>query len=449
MGILIDIAYVFVLILASPIWVTKMIRHGRYRKGLAQRFGKIPKRFGLQPVIWIHAVSLGEINAVRPLVDEIHSQLPDFRVVISSTTDTGMDAGRRLFAPGHEVFQWPLDFTWVVARALNRMAPSLVVLMEGEVWPNFLSACNKRNIPTVVVNGRISPNKGYPRYKKLGPFAAKLFNRLTAIGVQDEIYAEKFIALGTKPEKIHLTGMMKFDTIQVADHISGQDELAKAVGLAVSGEKIFVAGGTGPGEESIVLDSYKTLLATNPNLRLVIVPRKPERFDEAARLISAAGFKCVRRSEHPDGSPCEPAANAVVLGDTMGELRAFYALADVVFVGRSLVPMGGSDMIEAAGLGKSTCFGPYTFNFPQAEKLRQHGCAEVADGNELVAQISLWLNDPDAAKLAGANVQQYIRLQQGATRRNVELIVHILGRVAATQPGSIATDMIEEEVRGQ
>jgi len=449
MGILIDIAYIFVLILASPILLTKMIRHGRYRKGFAQRFGHIPKRYGLQPVIWIHAVSLGEINGIRTLVDEIHSQLPDFRVVVSSTTDTGMDAGRRLFAPNHDVFQWPLDFTWVVAKALDRMAPSLVVLMEGEVWPNFLSACNKRNIPTVVVNGRMSPNKGYPRYKKLGPFAAKLFNGLTAIGVQDEIYAEKFIELGTKPEKVHLTGMMKFDTIQVTDHITGQDALGTAVGLGAEGETIFVAGGTGPGEEPIVLDTYKTLLTTNPNLRLVIVPRKPERFDEVARLISSAGFECVRRSEHPNGQHYDPTANSVVLGDTMGELKAFYALADVVFVGRSLVPMGGSDMIEAAGLGKSTCFGPHTFNFPQAEKLKEHGCAEVADGSELAAQISAWLNDPAAAKLAGDKAQQYVRLQQGATRRNVELIAHLLGRVPATQPGSIATDMIKEVVSGQ
>ena len=444
MGILIDIAYLCALILVSPILVTKMIRHGRYRRGFRQRFGKIPKRYGLQPVIWIHAVSLGEINAIRTLVEELHSQLPDFRVVISSTTDTGMDAAKRLFAPAHEVFQWPLDFSWVVARALNRMSPSLVVLMEGEVWPNFLAACNKRNIPTVVVNGRMSPNKGYPRYKMLGPLAGNLFNRLTAIGVQDEIYAEKFIELGTKPEKIHLTGMMKFDTIQVTDHITGQDELAAAVGLGAEDQQIFVTGGTGPGEELIVLDTYKSLLENHPNLRLVIVPRKPERFDEVARLISSSGFECIRRSEHPNGQKCKLSENTVVLGDTMGELKAFYALADVVFVGRSLVPMGGSDMIEAAGLGKSTCFGPYTFNFPQAEKLKTHGCVEVTDGAELVLQISIWLNDPQAAKLAGDKVQQYVRLQQGATRRNVELIAHLLKRVPATKPGNIATDKIAE-----
>ncbi len=444
MGILIDIAYLFALILASPILVTKMIRQGRYRTGLAERFGRAPKRYGIQPVIWIHAVSLGEINGICKLVDEIHSQLPDFRVVISSTTDTGMAAARRHFAPGHDVFQWPLDFTWAVARALDRIAPSLVVLMEGEVWPNFLAACNKRKIPSVVVNGRMSPNKGYPRYKKLGPLAANLFNRLTAIGVQDEIYAEKFIALGTKPEKVHLTGMMKFDAIQVTDHITGQDSLAKAMGLAVGDEKIFVAGGTGPGEESILLESYKKLRNVHANLRLVIVPRKPERFDEVARLISAAGFDCVRRSEHPNGQTCKLTTNSVVLGDTMGELKAFYAMADVVFVGRSLVPMGGSDMIEAAGLGKSVCFGPHTFNFPQAEKLKQHGCVEVSDGGELAAQISAWLNDPAAAKLAGETAQKYVRSQQGATRRNVELIAHLLNRVPAVKPGSIATDKIEE-----
>jgi 3-deoxy-D-manno-octulosonic-acid transferase len=357
-----------------------------------------------------------------------------------------MTAARRLFAPSHTVFRWPMDFTWSVARALERVRPGLVVLMEGEIWPNFLAACNRRNIPAVVVNGRMSPNKGYPRYKRLGRLAETLFNRLAAIGVQDEVYAEKFIELGTDRRKVHLTGMMKFDTVGVADRLPGQEALRKALGLGET-HKLWVAGGTGPGEEEILLDAFTKLRPEHPALQLAIVPRKPERFEDVARRITAAGFACYRRSEHPDDQGGVLPDQAVILGDTMGELRMFYALADVVFVGRSLVPMGGSDMIEAASLGKCTCFGPHTFNFPQADGLARHGCRRVADAAELIEQVRKWLADPDEARQAGRDAQQYVRTQQGATRRNVELLCRVIGREPALAPGGVATDQIETEDR--
>ena len=436
-----DAIYAGGLILSSPIWLYRMIRHGRYRRGIGQRLGASPVRYGLQPVIWIHGVSLGEVNAARTLVREIHSQLPDYRVVISSTTDTGMDAADRLFAPGHLTFHWPLDFTFAVRRSLNRIRPDLVVLMEGEVWPNFLAACNERDIPVVIVNGRISRDKGYPGYKRLGPLAARLFNRLTAIGAQDGTYAELYRSLGVDPARIHLTGMMKFDTAEVADRVEGQDALAQALGLA-DDDRLIVAGGTGPGEEKILLDVFGALRAGRGAARLAIVPRKPERFDEVARLIASCGFELTRRSDRPDGTTGRPAPDAVILGDTMGELRKFYALAECVFVGRSLVPMGGSDMIEAAALGKAAAFGPHTFNFPQADALAQHGCARVADAEALRRQLDAWLADASAAAQAGQAAQEYVRSRQGATRRNVALICDVLGRVPAVVPGAIATDKI-------
>ncbi|MBN1942292.1 MAG: 3-deoxy-D-manno-octulosonic acid transferase [Phycisphaerae bacterium] len=442
MGVALDIAYFVGLLLTSPMWLYRMVRHGRYRSDLAQRFGAAPRCYGIQPTLWIHGVSLGEVNAMRGLVDELHVQLPDFRVVISSTTETGMAAAKKHFAPGHKVFRWPLDFTWAVARALRRVRPNLVVLLEGEIWPNFLAACNRKNIPVVVVNGRMSPNKGYPRYKMLGRFAAQLFNRVTAIGVQDEAYAERFVELGMDRGKVHLTGMMKFDSVQVADSLPGQEALRKALGLKPA-ETLLVAGGTGPGEESILLDVYAKLRETHPALRLAIVPRKPERFDEAARLIASAGFGCARRTEHLDGLGGSLGIDDVILGDTMGELRTFYALGSVVFVGRSLVPMGGSDMIEAAALGKPVCFGPHTFNFPQAEGLLRHGAVQVADASALQNQVNVWLSDSTAADQAGRDVQKYVRSQQGATRRNVELLCHVLGRAPAVAPGDVATDMLK------
>lgn len=442
-GILLDTVYVSALAATSPIWLYRMIRHGRYRSDLAQRFGAVPIRYGLQPVICIHGVSLGEINAARTLVTELHSQLPDYRLVISSTTETGMAAAKRLFAPDHVVFRWPMDFSFVVSRALSRLRPDLVVLIEGEVWPNFLNGCNRRKIPAVVVNGRIS-DKSYPRYKMLGPVGRKLlFNRLSAVGVQDEIYARRYRDLGVEEKKIHLTGTMKFDTAEAADHIEGTDALAEAVGLR-EGDRLIVAGGTGPGEEKLLLGLFGELKPRYPLLRLAIVPRKPERFDEVARLMSASDWPVVRRSQRPDGSEGELPHQAVILGDTMGELRKFYALAECIFVGRSLVPMGGSDMIEAAALGKPTAFGPHTFNFPQAEGLACHGCARIPDTAGLMKQFDRWLGDRQAAAQAGRDAQQYVRSQQGATRRNVEMICRVLGRIPAVAPGGIATDEIRK-----
>ena len=443
MAYLLDILYLTALIATSPVWITKMIRHGRYRQHWRHRFGAIPRHHGLQPVIWIHGVSLGEVNAAKPLVEELHRQLPDYRVVISSTTETGFAAAKRLFAPAHAVFHWPLDFSWAVAWAMKRMNPAIVILMEGEAWPNFLAACNSRSIPAVIVNGRMSPNKGYPRYKKLGPLAEKLFNRLTAIGVQDESYGQSFRALGVTPDKIHLTGMMKYDTITVANHLPDQDRLATELGLDPH-EPLLVAGGTGPGEETLLLDAYRELKKQTPNLRLALVPRKPERFHEVAQQIQNAGFELLRRSKTQGDTPPNTTAEApVILGDTMGELRTFYAIASVVFVGRSLVRMGGSDMIEAAALGKAVCFGPHTFNFPQANALAKKGCVRVADINALTGQLAAWLANPQAATEAGQQAQQYVRRQQGATHRNVEMICQLLGRAPAVCNACIATDEIK------
>jgi 3-deoxy-D-manno-octulosonic-acid transferase len=324
----------------------------------------------------------------------------------------------------------------------------MVVLMEGEVWPNFLAACIRRGIPTAVVNGRMSADKGYPRYKKLGPLAGRLFNRLTAIGVQDESYAGMFRSLGVDPARLHVTGMIKYDTAEVADKLPGQEALAAAMGVA-QGDRLIVAGGTGPGEEPMLLEMFARLKRRRPQARLAIIPRKPERFDEVAKLISAAGLAVVRRSQTPDGSTPPADRSAVILGDTMGELRKFYSLAACVFVGRSLVPMGGSDMIEAAALGKPTAYGPHTFNFPQAQDLAIHGCSQVSDAAALESQLDAWLSDASLADQAGRAAQQFIRNSQGATKRNVDMLCKLLGREPAQSDGGIATDAIRQERAGK
>ncbi len=444
MSILLDILYALGLLVGSPFWLWRMVRHGRYRDDIAQRLGAAPVNYSRQPTIWIHGVSLGEVNAARALVAEIHDQLPDYRVTVTTTTATGMAAAKRHFQPDHVVFRWPLDFSFAVRRALRRVRPELVVLMEGEIWPNFLSACRRRDVRTCVVNARISPDKGYPRYRRLGPLASWLFNKVDRIGCQAETYARLYRDLGVDADRVEVTGMLKFDSAEVTDHIEGQEALAAAMGVSDE-DRLLVAGGTGPGEEEILLAVYRQLKADWPHLRLAIVPRKPERFDEVARAIRREQLPCIRRSEHDGNSLADPDAEAVLLGDTMGELRAFYALAEIVFVGRSLVEMGGSDMIEAAALGKPTCYGPHTYNFPQADDLAEKGCARVAGAEALRRQLGAWLTDPDAAAEQGRRARQYVADCQGATRRNVEMICRLLGRQPAPAPGTIATEQIAEE----
>lgn len=441
-----DSLYAMGLVATSPMWLYRMLRHGRYRRGLAGRMGRTPVRHGLQPVVWIHAVSLGEVNGIRTLVDALSGQLPDYEIVVSSTTDTGMDQARKLFAPDRRVFQFPMDFSLAVGRAFRRLRPDLVVLMEGEIWPNFLGEANRRGVPVIVVNGRMSQNKGYPRYRLVKPLVGRMFNRLAAIAVQEPAYADRFALLGTRREKLRVTGTMKFDTALVADRVPGQDELAAALGLR-GGDRLIVAGGTGDGEEALLLDAFGAMrqaAEVDDRTRLAIVPRKPERFADVARLIEQAGFPVVRRSARPDGTVGGLPDGAVILGDTMGELRRFYALASVIFVGRTLVPLGGSDMIEAAALGKPVAFGPHAFNFPQARLLIEARAARrVADVAELRTVLAGWLADPAAASELGQRAQAFVRSQQGATQRNVELICEVLGREPARREGGIATRRLE------
>lgn len=444
-AVIFDLIYLAGLAISSPLWLYRMIRHGRYRSDLGQRLGKSPAHHGLQPVIWVHGVSLGEINGIRTLVDELADQLADYQIVISTTTDTGMARARALFSPKRRVFRFPLDFSWAVRRAMRRVRPDLVVLMEGEIWPNFLACAEKRGVPVVLVNGRMSPDKGYPRYKLVKPIMKRVFSRLTVLAIQDQTYADRFVELGASAERVHVTGTMKFDTATVADRVGGADELAGALGLRPE-DKLIVAGGTGTGEEGPILEMYAAMRSAgsfDERTRLAIVPRKPERFEDVSHLIRQGGFDLVRRSECPDGTAGRIGDGAVILGDTMGELRKFYSLAAVAFVGRSLVPMGGSDMIEAAALGVPVAFGPHAFNFPQAAALVDAGGGrQVGDVDELAETLRQWLADPASAAAVGRRGRQFVRDRQGATRRNVELICGVLGRKPAEREGNIATRVL-------
>lgn len=427
-----DIAYGIGIGLSAPFWAIRPAARRKVARALGQRMGKgLPPRPAGSRTVLIHAVSLGEMNATRALVAALAEARPDLGFVITTTTQTGYDRGVALYGndPRIAVIRYPLDFSSAIGRVLDAMRPSVAVLMELEVWPNFVLQCRRRSVPVILVNGRLTAGS-FRNYRLGGPLVRRMFARLQAVCAQEQTYADRFVTLGAPPERVLVTGTMKFDTAQIAERIEGSEQLTRELGLRPGAEPILVCGSTGPGEEQILLGVYAELLKRRPTLRLVLVPRKPERFDQVADLIAQAGFEVLRRSRGSDlKAQVAGAGNPVVLGDTMGELRKFYSIANVVFVGRTLVDLGsrqhGSDMIEPAALARPVIVGPFTANFAEVmQHLRAAGAVhEVTGKDQLPQAIARTLEDPQAAAAMGRLAQDVVRRQQGATARNASTIL--------------------------
>lgn len=418
----------------SPKLRTKLFRALRER--LAQDVPIAPP--GAPPCVMIHAVSLGEINATRALTSQLSTARQDLRFLVTVTTDTGYARGVELYGrdPRVTLCRYPLDLSPAIRRLLDRQRPSVAVLMELEVWPNFVWHCHRRGIPVVLVNGRMTESS-FRTYRRGGFIVRRMFQRLASLCAQDAAYADRFSQLGARPDRVTITGTMKFDTAEITDRVDGNTDLAAAVGLHPGAEPIWIGGSTGPGEEAIVLEVHRRLLQTHPNLRLAIVPRHPQRFDDVAELVVQNGFSIVRRSMPQVSQPLTGSPAPVVLGDTMGELRKFYSLADVVFVGRSLVDLGqrqrGSDMIEPAALAKPVICGPWTQNF--ADAVRQLKAAdamvEVSSADALYEAVHRLLQDRQSAAAMASRAREVVRSQQGATARHVEVILKQMNPVTS------------------
>lgn len=440
---LFDLAYAVGIAFTAPIWLTVPKWRRKVLDALRDRRGVVPKADVTRLGVMIHAVSMGEVNATTALVRLLLENYPKLRIIISTTSRTGFNRARELYEKNPDItrVRFPFDFTRSHRRLLESQRPKVVVLMELEVWPNFMIECQKRDVAVVLVNGRIS-DVSYRNYRWVKAFIRPMFSRLALACAQDEAYRQRFESLGVSPDHVRVTGTMKFDTATVGTGLlPGADEIAEHVGLDLKSHKVWVCGSTGPGEEQLVLEAFKLLRPRYPQLRLAIIPRHPERFNEVAKLIEQAGLPCVRRStweKYGTLSHMEtPNPNSVVLGDTMGELRKFYSLADVVFVGRTLVDLGskqhGSDMIEPAALGKPVIVGPFTGNFIEAMKRFREAKAirEVANATQLQDAVSDYLMAPIAAKEMGSRAQQVVRSNQGATLRHVQAILSYLPKPPA------------------
>jgi 3-deoxy-D-manno-octulosonic-acid transferase len=434
-----DIAYGLGVGLSSPFWLAKPSSRRKVLQAFSQRMGHVPARDLSKPAVMIHAVSLGEINATPSLINVLRASKPGIEFIVSVTTETGYARGQALYGSAKDVtlVRYPLDFTAAIDRLLNALRPAIVVLLELEVWPNFIRRCAQRKVPVILINGRITPGS-FRKYRLAQPLIGSMFARLQHVAVQDQEYARRFAELGVPSTRVSVTGTMKFDTAEITNEIAGENELATAVGLSPGKHPIWVCGSTGPGEEAILLPVYQRLLKRFTDLRLVIVPRKPERFDEVANLIVSSGFSLIRRSQPAAPPPSD--TPPIILGDTMGDLRKFYSLANVVFVGRSLVDLGhrqhGSDMIEPAALAKPVVVGPFTANFAEAmNRFRQVDAMKVAqNAEELETAITNLLSDPAAAKQLGQRAREVVKTQQGATQRHAKIILDTLNSVLTMKP---------------
>ena len=433
-----DIAYSLGLGISAPFWFLRAKSRAKVLGALRTRLGDIAERAIGAPAIMIHAVSVGEINATKALIDQLRKEKPTLAFIVSTTTQTGYERGATLYGNSADVtlIRYPLDFSHAINRVLTRSKPGLVVLMELELWPNFILQCEKRQIPLVLANGRIT-EPSYRSYHRFKRVTSSMFRRLAVVCAQDQTYAERFIDLGVPRDRVTVAGTMKFDTAVVAERVEGDDALARDVGLRRGDDLIWICGSTGPGEEQVVLDVYGELKKQFPTLRLAIIPRHPPRFDEVAEMIRHRGLPLVRRSAPETWNIVS--SDAVVLGDTMGELRKFYSLAGVVFVGRSLVDLGhrqhGSDMIEPAALAKPVIVGPYTTNFADAmlKFKTAEAMLEVTTADALLQALRSLLADEKERLALGTKAQRVVREQQGSTLRHAAIILNVLANSSRDQ----------------
>ena len=419
MPLALNLIYLALLCLFAPLLIFRAFRSGKYREGWSEKvLGKAPWRIGDRPCVWFHAVSVGEVLLLKSMVGELSRRRPGWDVVISTTTQTGLAVARRTY-PDLVTFYAPMDFSWATRRAMARIRPTVLALVELELWPNLIWAAKRSGVRVAIVNGRLSlrSHRGYRRLR--GPLGPTL-RRIDAVAAQTEEYAARFVDLGIPRDRVRVTGSVKYDGLETDRDNPRTLALRTALGLSPA-DLVFVAGSTMEGEEAAALAAYREARKAHPRLRLVIVPRHAERFEKVAAWLRGRGEIVVRRSL-PDVPVWKGEPPPVVLVDTMGELSAVWGLADVAFVGGSLVAgRGGQNMMEPAAFGASVLFGPHTANFRETveQLLARGGARRVADPRELTAALKDDLDDPEAAAARGASGRAFVLAQHGASARTL------------------------------
>ena len=412
------------MLLSLPYWLYQVLRHGKYRTGFAARMGRVPTRLlvsssSSRRVIWVHAVSVGEVLAVSGLVEEMRRNLPQHRVLITTTTDTGQELARKRFGE-ENVFYFPLDFAFAIRPYLRALQPELVVLAETEFWPNFLREAHAIGARIAVVNARIS-DRSWPRYRRFRWALRRMLVHVDLFLAQTAEDCARLQSIGAEAERVQITGNLKFD-VNLPSPPPIVESLRRSLAAEGAGP-VLVCGSTVEDEEPVLLKAFENVRVGHPRAVMILAPRRPERFDEVAILLQQLGMPSVRRSRWAG----EPLAGGVLLIDSIGELAALYGLADVAFVGGSLVPRGGHNIIEPAQHGVAIVTGNHTENFRDIVALFQSSDAvRIVTLAELpLTLMHLLANDAERRAL-GRRAEETMRSQTGATARTLAALKTLL-----------------------
>lgn len=431
MFILYDLIFILFALWHLPVYIFR----GKFHAGFLMRLGIFPEKlrrefYGRRP-IWLHTVSVGEALASRGLLECLHREYPGKQILISTVTPTGNRIARSLAGEKDAVIYLPLDIGFIVNHVLSFIEPSLFIIAETEIWPNLIRSLRKRNVQIIVVNARISDGS-YKGYRLIKFCLAHILHKINLFCVQTETDYLRLLSLGVEEEKIKLTGNMKFDNTDYTDLKADYTDYRLKTWLN-DNDKLLVAGSTHPGEEEIILKVYKGLSAEFPNLRLLIAPRHPGRAKDIERLILKSGFNPVLVSQLASLPVSQLNPQTVFILDTIGRLISFYAIADIVFVGGSLIKKGGHNILEPAVFAKPILFGPWTFNFRDITSLflKHKASLLVRNEGELKEGIKNLLHNPAMAEELGRHAKDLILQNQGATKRNLECIKNYYPALAA------------------
>ncbi len=428
MYFLYSLALIAWLALASPYWLYQMLRHGKYRSSLAARLGRVPdhiKERGTRPVIWIHAVSVGEVLAIAELAQELRRRYPRCRVVLSTTTDTGQELAKKRFG-AENVFYFPLDLAFAVRPYMQALRPVLVVIAETEFWPTFFRLAGESGARIAIVNARIS-DRSFSGYRRVRHWLKRVLEGVSIFLTQTEEDRRRLLEIGAPEERVTVAGNLKFDA-----PAPGPSELLERLRREFARADTFpvlVCGSTVEGEESLLLRAFEILLCGHPRAVMVLAPRHPERFDRVAGLLREIGLRSWRRSEWKESE--HRVAGGVFLLDSIGELAPLYAVATVAFIGGSLAPRGGHNILEAARCGVPVLVGPHTENFREMVNLfRDAGALRVVGTAELPLALTELVENAAARQEMGRRALQVMNTQSGATERTLTALARLLDAVA-------------------
>jgi 3-deoxy-D-manno-octulosonic-acid transferase len=416
-------------LIMSPYLAWQAVRYRKYIGSLGQRLGYLPITFNLdgEESIWIHAVSVGEVLTARALLPQLRERYPRLRLFLSTTTMTGQQIARNSLQFVDGVFYFPFDLGFIVKRTLRLVKPRMFIMMETEIWPNLLRACKRGGVRTVLVNGRIS-SRSYPRYRLARPFFRRVLANVDRFCMQGDESARRIIAMGAEPDKVVVTGSLKFDSLEVPGASTAPDRGRNRVlrYFRISPARpVLIAASTLKGEEEPVLEAFQRIRARLPETLLIIAPRKPERFGDVEQLARQGGWNVARRTEL--AVDAEPRHDIVVL-DTIGELAQLYQVATAVFVGGSLVDQGGHNILEPAVFGKAIVFGPHMQNFAEIARafLENDAAIQIRSGRELEQVLLGLLTDSVRRASLGAAARALVEANRGARVKTMTAIARVL-----------------------